>query len=284
MIIYQARSLGFDHVPYGAALHLSGYYPLTPISRTIFRPLLLTALLFLGPLFEKFIQQPNWHHVLSPSIAAIWTNPIYFRNYIAGPASEEILFRSVLIPLHILAGLSPVQIVLITPLFFGIAHVHHLYEFMLTHPDLSWTPALLNSLFQFIYTTIFGWYASFVYLRTASTPTLILIHSFCNWCGLPRLWGQIRLDEEGHDQVKDSQVPLSRSALPTSQATDFSDKKASLRDREQRFLQVATLWRPRRLPLVFTVIYYILLHLGAYAFWQLLWTLTESPTALMIVA
>jgi CAAX amino terminal protease family. len=99
------------------------------------------------------------------------------------------MFRSVIVAVHLLAKVSPGHIVLVAPLYFGIAHIHHFYEFRLTHPDTPVLAALLRSLFQFGFTTVFGWYATFVFLRTGSLPAVILIHSFCNWCGLPRLWG-----------------------------------------------------------------------------------------------
>lgn len=81
--------------------------------------------------------------------------------------------------------------VFLTPLYFGIAHVHHFYEFRLTHPETPLLLALIRPIFQLSYTTLFGWYAAFVYLRTGSLWAVILIHSFCNWNGLPRFWGRV---------------------------------------------------------------------------------------------
>ena len=39
--------------------------------------------------------------------------------------------------------------------------------------------------FQFCYTTIFGWYVSFAFLRLGSIWPPILCHSFCNIMGFP---------------------------------------------------------------------------------------------------
>lgn len=103
--------------------------------------------------------------------------------------TEEINFRSLLIPLHL--TLPPSRIILITPLYFAIAHIHHFYEYTLTHQHAPLLPALLRTLFQFMYTTVFGWYATFVFLRTGSLPAVVLAHAFCNWCGVPRLWGRV---------------------------------------------------------------------------------------------
>ena len=39
--------------------------------------------------------------------------------------------------------------------------------------------------FQFTYTTIFGWFETLVFLRTRSLLAPVLVHSFCNWMGVP---------------------------------------------------------------------------------------------------
>lgn len=140
------------------------------------------------------------------------------------------------------------------PLYFGVAHVHHFYEFRLTHPDVSTLGAIFRSVFQFGYTTIFGWYATFVYLRTGSLWAVILAHSFCNWCGLPRLWGRV---EAG--------VPI---GPPPVRGKEDADGTSA---------QVAS----GRLGFGWTVAYYVLLFAGAFVFYSQLWPLTESAHALV---
>ena len=44
----------------------------------------------------------------------------------------------------------------------------------------------LQVAFQFGFTTIFGWYATFVFLRTGHLAAPIAAHAFCNWMGFPR--------------------------------------------------------------------------------------------------
>ena len=159
------------------------------------------------------------------------------------PITEELLFRSLLVPLHLLSHLSPGRLILLTPLYFGIAHVHHFYEYSLTHPHTPLFPALVRSLVQFTYTTVFGWYATFIFLRTASLPAVVLAHSYCNWCGLPRLWGRVGEDDPGrkpHGKTK-------------------------------------------RLGIWWTVTYYMLLLGGAVSFRGGLWSLTDSKHALATV-
>ncbi|KAJ5397325.1 hypothetical protein N7509_005438 [Penicillium cosmopolitanum] len=234
----------------GAALSMLGWWPIDLAD--ILRSLLLTAILFLGPLFERGIAEGEWRtwfrrSKLSESLSG-W---IGWRNYVAGPVTEEVMFRSAIIPLHLLAHISPGRVVFIAPLYFGIAHVHHFYEFRLTHPDTSVLASLLRSLFQFGYTTIFGWYATFIYLRTGSLIAVILVHSFCNWCGLPRFWGRVEAGESFG-------VPIN------TRGKEDSDGNYVAEDDDG---QLGIGW---------TIAYYLLLVLGAVSFAQCLWPLTES--------
>jgi prenyl protein peptidase len=171
-----------------------------------------------------------------------------------GPITEELVFRSCIVPLHLLAKISPVEIVLLTPLYFGIAHIHHFYEFVLTHPHSPILSALARSLFQFTYTTMFGWYAAFVFLRTGSLPAAILAHSFCNWCGLPRFFGRVEGPPIG--------PPMTRG----KEDNDTSSISVQVGD--------------GRLGWGWTVAYYVLLVAGGAAFYQNLWDWTESGKAL----
>lgn len=163
------------------------------------------------------------------------------------------MFRSAIVPLHLLAHVSPGRIVFTAPLYFGIAHVHHFYEFRLTHPDTSIMAAVLRSVFQFGYTTVFGWYATFLYLRTGSLIAVILVHSFCNWCGLPRFWGRVEAGE-----------PLGPPV--TRGKEDSNGGSVTVGDGE--------------LHIGWTIAYYLLLLLGTLTFAQCLWPLSESYHAL----
>lgn len=160
-----------------------------------------------------------------------------------------------MVPLHLLAIMAPSRIVFVTPLYFGIAHIHHFYEFVLTHPHTPLVPALLRSLIQFGYTTIFGWYATFVFLRTGSVYAVILAHSFCNWAGLPRVWGRI----EGSAIIG----PVGK------------EKRERSKEDEDN-VQVAG----GRLGIHWTLAYYVLLVAGVVGFHRGLWPLTESRKAL----
>nr|ABH09710.1 RCE1-like protein [Talaromyces marneffei] len=182
-----------NDTPLPEALRLLGWWPIGIVE--IIKSLLLTAILFGGPFFERGVVEDGWKSwIRGQGLSETLRSWIGFRNYVAGPITEEIIFRSVIITLHLLAKMSPGRIVFVSPLYFGIAHIHHFYEFRLTHPDTPIPAILFRSIFQFAYTTVFGWFAAFLYLRTGSLPAVILVHSFCNWCGLPRLWGRVEAD------------------------------------------------------------------------------------------
>ncbi|AEO69313.1 uncharacterized protein THITE_44263 [Thermothielavioides terrestris NRRL 8126] len=172
------------------ALHLLGLWP--PALRDAGRALLLTALLFLGPLFSYFVVERGWADWarLAPlrEVCTEWTA---WRNIVAGPITEEILFRSASIPLMLLAQAPARRTVFLTPVLFGLAHVHHFYEFRLTHPRVPAARALARSAFQLAYTSLFGAYAAFLFLRTGSLAAVCAAHAFCNCMGLPRVWGRV---------------------------------------------------------------------------------------------
>lgn len=102
----------------------------------------------------------------------------------------------------LLAGSPVTQTIFLLPVVFGLAHVHHFYEFRLTHPQVPATAALLRSLLQLAYTTLFGAYATFLFLRTGSLLAVCVVHAFCNCMGLPRVWG--RVQSAGGDGVADT--------------------------------------------------------------------------------
>lgn len=89
--------------------------------------------------------------------------------------------------------------ILLSPLVFGLAHIHHFYEFRITNPQVHVTVAIIRSLFQLSYTTLFGAYATFLFLRTGSLLTVFLVHGFCNSMGLPRVWGSVQLTRNGRE-------------------------------------------------------------------------------------
>ena len=244
----------FGHTTPQETLHLLGWWPADPLD--VVRTVLLCSILFVGPLFEAAIvegQLRDW--VRGTYVVETFSSWIGWRNLVAGPVTEEIIFRSLLVPLHILAQITPKKMVFTTPLYFGIAHVHHLYEFRLTHPEVPLLPAIIRTVVQFTYTSLFGFFATFVYLRTGSVYAAIAAHMFCNWMGLPRFWGR---------------VGRPTSSSPAGVGKRHDRNEASMAATGQRDL--SALW---------TLIYYTLLVAGAYGFYVYLFPLTTSHHALV---
>ncbi|KAI5293876.1 hypothetical protein KEM52_005071 [Ascosphaera acerosa] len=168
------------------ALAVMGWWPVG--LREALQCLLLTAVLFTGPLFLSLVvdrEARQW----AQRAREIRTDWVLWRN--VAPITEEIVFRSVMASIQIVSDMPPSRIVLVTPLYFGIAHVHHLVESRLSNPDGPWAALVVRTAVQFTYTTVFGWYETFLFLRTGSLLGVCLVHSFCNIMGLPRFWGRV---------------------------------------------------------------------------------------------
>jgi prenyl protein peptidase len=85
--------------------------------------------------------------------------------------------------IFISAGASRRFLIFTTPLFFGSAHAHHAYEKVLH--KVPYNVVALSTLFQFAFTTIFGWYVAYLFVRTGSVWPCVATHTFCNAMGVP---------------------------------------------------------------------------------------------------
>ncbi|KAJ8657162.1 hypothetical protein O0I10_007242 [Lichtheimia ornata] len=167
-------------LPRGSVLEMIG----------LFGPVALTAVLFLGPLTQLYYEQQlpfQSNFSFQYDVKDVVCSWVGQRNYIVAPATEEWVFRACMIALLYEAGHSISYLIFVSPMYFGLAHLHHAYEnyHRLGATSEALKIAIFSSTFQFCYTTIFGWYASFVFLRMASIWPPILCHSFCNVMGFP---------------------------------------------------------------------------------------------------
>lgn len=127
----------------------------------------------IGTIFLKM--NHLWHSIKS--------DLVFWRNYVVAPISEELTFRACVLPVLLKGGASPLRAALISPLLFGMAHLHHLMERVRMGQPLA--SAVAISLFQMTYTTVFGLYASFLFLRTGHLTACIAAHCLCNFLGFP---------------------------------------------------------------------------------------------------
>lgn len=111
-------------------------FRLTGILMAFFIPLLLTAVLFLGPLCSLALNGV-WRTYIEPMY---WINSfqniLWLRNHIVAPLSEEFTFRACMMPL-LLQSYAPTTAILLTPLFFGVAHLHHNIERVRSGMDIK---------------------------------------------------------------------------------------------------------------------------------------------------
>ncbi|KAK9239117.1 CAAX protease self-immunity-domain-containing protein [Lipomyces kononenkoae] len=171
------------------ALKLLGIWPIPPAMELFRSSLLITAILFIGPLADKIVFSKGWKY-LRADIEVALTGWIGLRNYIIGPLTEEFVFRACIVSVELASGMSPSKAIFLSPLYFGLAHLHHAYEVYLVQPD-ALVLALLSSLFQFAFTTVFGWYATFLFLRTGSFWQPFIAHAFCNTMGVPKFGAKL---------------------------------------------------------------------------------------------
>uniref|UniRef100_A0A8D8N554 CAAX prenyl protease 2 n=1 Tax=Culex pipiens TaxID=7175 RepID=A0A8D8N554_CULPI len=147
-------------------------------------PLVLTATLFLGPL-SVTLTNGLWRIYSEPMY---WVNAVqnlmWLRNHLVAPLSEEFTFRACMLPL-LLQTFRPHVAMLITPLLFGLAHLHHIKERLRDGTPLR--VVLTVSFFQFFYTTIFGIYSAYLFVRSGHFAAPFVAHAFCNHMGFPDL-------------------------------------------------------------------------------------------------
>ncbi|XP_053908469.1 CAAX prenyl protease 2 [Cuculus canorus] len=174
-------------------LRLEGLVPATLL------PLLLTMILFLGPLIQLSMDCPwRWldgiRVALDPRFWALCVADVrWLRNQVVAPLTEELVFRACMLPM-LVPCTGPGPAVLACPLFFGVAHFHHVIE-QLRFRQGSIGSIFMAAAFQFSYTALFGAYTAFIFLRTGHLAGPVLCHSLCNGLGFPALgaaWGHRR--------------------------------------------------------------------------------------------
>jgi len=148
----------------------------------------LTAILFAGPVAFVFVSQ-EWPWRMKCDFHS-WI--LLLRDTVIAPLSEEWVFRACSIALLSLDGWQANSIVALTPVLFGAAHLHHFLELKnLLGVDMQ--KALSIVCFQMLYTTVFGWFAAWLFVRTGHFVAPVGAHMFCNILGFPPL---IRIFED----------------------------------------------------------------------------------------
>ncbi|KAF4621778.1 hypothetical protein D9613_012095 [Agrocybe pediades] len=160
-------------------------------------PHLVVPFLFFGPLFASYLggQLPGQRYwTWQRNVAERFFGIMGLRTYWVGPITEEIVFRACVLSVYHLSGASRYRMIFLGPLTFGLAHVHHAWETFNRYGRnvAAAKRAIFSSIFQFAYTTLFGFLASFLFLRTGSIFPPITAHIFCNTIGVPELTWELR--------------------------------------------------------------------------------------------
>lgn len=118
-------------------------------------PPLTVMLLFLGPLINSYIFQRS---SIFSYFSLLFSNDECerlqtLRALVMAPIFEEFIFRGCIISVLIDSGWSRDTAMYISPLFFGVAHIHHFYQ-NVTVENQPVSMAMQISLFQFAYTTV----------------------------------------------------------------------------------------------------------------------------------
>ncbi|KAF2075600.1 hypothetical protein CYY_003105 [Polysphondylium violaceum] len=138
-----------------------------------FYPLLLTMILFLGPLLMYIFDEED-KFTFNFDLE-------FFRDIVVGPSVEEICFRAVICPLLFFGGYHIRSIIIFSPILFGFAHFHHIFPI---EKDTIVRKLLIITL-QLCFTSLFGMYSAFIFFRTGNLLACILTHAFCNSMGFP---------------------------------------------------------------------------------------------------
>ncbi|XP_022594445.1 CAAX prenyl protease 2-like [Seriola dumerili] len=164
-------------------VRLEGFVP------ALILPLLLTMVFYLGPLVHSAMDNPNGFTTELQSALDVqsWRlslgDVVWLRNQVVAPVTEELVFRGAMLPMLVPCA-GPTAAIFMAPLFFGVAHFHHIKEQRRLQKD-SMRVILLVAGMQFLYTTVFGAFTAFIFMRTGHIVGPVLCHSFCNSQGLP---------------------------------------------------------------------------------------------------
>jgi prenyl protein peptidase len=163
--------------PAGCNLELSAWLGLRLTPRAVLLPAVVSLSMYTGPLLQ--IIQGR-----SPVPYCKADLHIKFRNLLIAPLVEELLFRGCIVRILASAQFHPATITLVAPLFFGLAHLHHILENVWIR-GLPPRKATFEQLLQFSHTTAFGIIATLVFTSAGSVAAPTLLHVGCNWMGLP---------------------------------------------------------------------------------------------------
>ena len=151
-----------------------------------------TIILFLGPILQNIFTFINYDYKyiykgsMNLYFKRLQRDMLSFDTFkalIIGPFTEEMIYRSFGCSLWESAHISYLKTIFILPFLFGVSHLNKVFlEKTISSIKLKDFVPYLGVLG---FTTLFGWWEAFVWLRTHSYFTCTFIHTFCNYMTFP---------------------------------------------------------------------------------------------------
>lgn len=140
-----------------------------------------------------------------------------FRDHVFAPITEELVYRSMVLTLFHQQGKTWYTMYL-TPLLFGIAHIHHGYQMRCQYKDLPLKTIIFGTSFQTLYTTIFGILTNYLFYKYHTVWCCIMVHGVCNLLGFPSYTKYatpviVDRDDTTENTQPDSEPPSTTSAF-----------------------------------------------------------------------
>ncbi|GMM38247.1 CAAX prenyl protease [Saccharomycopsis crataegensis] len=151
---------------------------------------LLIMVLLIGPIINEAFFETDFRgqrHSIVESVISELKTVMGLRNLVVAPITEEIIYRCVILSLLIpLNNVNADVLIFLTPLFFGVAHLHHGYE-LYKEGSIPVLQIIMVIGFQLLYTTLFGALEAFLFLRTGNALGICFVHACCNYFGFPSI-------------------------------------------------------------------------------------------------
>lgn len=175
--------------------HFNGTWNLTRWIYNNIRSVTLICVLYMGPIIDLilyYILYAGYKEILYDFVGNF--NDIWgIRNHIFAPITEELVFTGMLLTCQMSLLNASLKTwwdllrFIVEPSFcFGIAHIHHAWEMIQDEEGYSMAHILIITMFQALYTTIFGALSNYIYLVTGGNLwSCILLHGICNLLGFP---------------------------------------------------------------------------------------------------
>ena len=123
--------------------------------------------LLIGPIINEAFFETDFRgqkHSIVESVISELKTVMGLRNLVVAPITEEIIYRCVILSLLIpLNNVNADVLIFLTPLFFGVAHLHHGYE-LYKEGLIPVLQIIMVIGFQLLYTTLFGALEAFLFL------------------------------------------------------------------------------------------------------------------------